>query len=121
MKRLVALLGLMALGACDSPLEHNFPPEYLSLERDGRTFDVRVQYDPVDFAYYTRVSSPNWDLSAEDRDLVIALVTTQAGPMVCEDGAPMKLEDSMLWRLHNDSPILFLPNKLEYMLVAQCT
>ena len=121
MKKLVALGLFGLLAACDPPLEHHFPAKLVALERDGRQYDVRVQFDPIDYAWHSEVATPLMDLAAEDRDAVVALVTQQVGALVCEEGQPMKLDDLWVWRLHNEDPVLYLAEAQKYRLVTRCT
>lgn len=118
MKRCIPLI-LLGLAACDAPLEEFWPRQNYTFEKDDRTYMVRVQSDPLDFTYYTRVTTPLYNLGEEDRDAVVALVENELGAKICKSGK-MYLDDFLEWRLHNDDPVLLLKTIGTYQVVSKC-
>ena len=114
---LLATLGLS--GCAGGLLDDIWAPKELTLEADDRTYLVRVQSDPVDFTYFSRVTNPTFDLAKEDREAVVKLVENQVGPVMC-DGKKMHLETFLLGRFPDRDPVRYLPSLGTYQLVTKC-
>ena len=56
-------LMLLALAACDAPLEQVYPRRTMVVEHQAVTYRLRAQYDPVQFAWFASVWSPGLDLT----------------------------------------------------------
>lgn len=84
--RQVIPLVFLALAACDAPMEELWPRQNFAFDRDERTYEVRVQYDPFELGYYARVWWPGGPLTAADGPAAIAVVEEQLGPELCNGG-----------------------------------
>jgi len=129
MRRLsvVALPVIAALSACVGPAEGLWDPETHIVEADGRTLSIRAQFDPLQFAWFTRAHEPNGYLSYGDRALVIAAVEQQVGPKLC-DGQPLTFEPGQVWNADlrlDDNNSLGLSHYMEdigeWRVVATCS
>lgn len=128
MRHLLMLsLPVMALGACVGPLEGLIDPETYEVTRDERMFAVRVHYDPLEFAYFTRVYEPDGYLSYGDRALAIDIVANSVGPQVCGEGEVLAFEPGQVWNAGarlDDNTSLGLSHYMEdigeWRIVAEC-
>ncbi|MEM9060735.1 MAG: hypothetical protein AAGD13_09775 [Pseudomonadota bacterium] len=112
-------IALLALAGCDAPLEEFWPRQNFELTQNDETYLVRVQSDPLDFTYFTRVTNATYSLTEDDRDAVLELVRTGVGGKICKTGE-MHLDDFMTWRFPNESPVRFLPALGTWQLVTKC-
>lgn len=109
----------LGLAACDAPLEEAFPPQSFSFAQDGRTMDVRAQFDPLEYGWFVRVSDRNGRLELTDRPGVLTLVTQQVGPDLCE-GAGMDLRPGNVITGFGAPRERYLPSIGEWQFVATC-
>ena len=118
MRRLIPLIAL-AFAACDAPMEELWPRQNFAFDRDGRTYDVRVQYDPIEFGYYARVSWIGGKLTFQDRAAAIAVVEEQLGPELCNGG---RLDHSAqgAFSHREGQPGQFLPDMGEWEIFTRC-
>lgn len=125
---LMLTLPAMVLGACVGPLEGLIDPETFEITRDERVFAVRAQYDPLEFAWFTRVWEPDGYLSYSDRTLAIEIVSKNVGPQVCGEGSVLTFEPGQVWNAGarlDDSTSLGLSHYMqdigEWRIVATCS
>ncbi|MEL6999396.1 MAG: hypothetical protein AAFP68_14120 [Pseudomonadota bacterium] len=118
MKRFLPLV-LLALAACDAPLEEFWPRQNFEMTQDGKAYLVRVQSDPLDFTYFTRVTNPTYSLTENDREAVLELIKTGVGGKICKTGE-MYPDDLLLGRFPNQSPVRFLPTLGTFQVVTKC-
>lgn len=125
---LLLTLPAMILGACVGPLEGLIDPETFAVTRDEREIAVRAHYDPLEFAWFTRVYEPDGYLSYEDRALAIDVVRTDVGPQICGEGEVLAFEPGQVWNAtlrFDDNTSLGLSHYMEdtgeWRIVAECT
>lgn len=119
MKHLILIAALGVSGCAGGLVDDIWAPKNLTLQADEKTYLVRVQSDPVDFTYFSRVTNPTYDLTKEDREAVVKLVQEQVGPEMCE-GKKMHLETILLSRFPDRDPVRFLESLGTYQLVTKC-
>ena len=119
MKHWIVLAAFTLSGCAGSMFDDIWAPKNLTLTEDDKTYLVRVQSDPVDFTYFSRVTNPTFDLTKDDREAVVKLVENQVGPVMC-DGKPMHLETILLGRFPDRDPVRYLPSLGTYQLVTKC-
>ncbi len=125
---LMLSLPVITLGACVGPTEGLLDPETFNVTRDEREFAVRVHYDPLEFAWFTRVYEPDGYLSYDDRALAIDIVSVDIGPNVCGDGQRLQFKPGQVWNAGarlDDNTSLGLSHYMEeigeWRIVATCT
>lgn len=118
MRRVAAVLPFL-LAACDAPMEEAFPPQSLNIARDGITFSVRTQYDPLGGGWFTRVWSFDRPLGQLDRALVTQVVTEDLGSTLC-DGGRMEVGEGDLWNPFAGERMMLFESRGEWRLVATC-
>lgn len=118
MKRFVPLI-VLALGACDAPFEEQYPRQTFTFGEGIETIDVRVQYDPLERAWFTRSSSRFGKLTDKQRFEIFDLVEQKVGPKVCE-GKPLKIEPEEIWSRYDATTIRYLPQLGVWQLVGEC-
>lgn len=121
MRCLLPLLTL-ALAGCGQLIGEAFPKERLILEAAGKRYAVSVQYDPLEFAYFTQTSAADIGpgLTEADRDAVLQLVLNQVGPTRCA-GDPMELNKIIAAHIPRKKNVLFLPDRGVYQIVTRCS
>lgn len=119
MKRAIPLM-LLALAACDAPLEQQFEPYYLSFEREeGKLWDVRLQKDPFE-GWTARISSPSGRLAEDQRDEVMAFFTDEIGPLICTDDQKIVVEDEDVWHRQTRT-VTYLKQLGQWNVIGNCT
>ena len=119
MKHWIWIAALGVSGCAGSMFDPIWERQNLTVEVDDKTYLVRVQSDPLDFTYFSRVTNPTFSLAKEDREAVIDVVKNQVGAEICDSGK-MHLEDFMLYRFPNRDPVRFLESLGTYQLVTKC-
>ena len=124
----VAAVALVVLGGCVGPLEGMIDPETYTVTRDERIITVRAQYDPMEFAWFTRVWEPDGYLTYDDRALAIEIVSQNVGPQVCGEGSALAFEPGQVWnaalRLDDNNSLglsHYMEETGEWRIVATCS
>jgi len=117
----IAALGAagLALAACSSPLEELYPVQRYVFEQDGRTYDVRAQWDPFERGWFTQTALRHGRLEPGDRTRVFALVQQTLGPQLCE-GNPLEVTPELVWTRHGQWTVRYLPEIGTWHLVGEC-
>ena len=113
-------LAVLALAACDPPLEELYPPRFYGFDRAGITYDVRAQYDPFARKWFTRVMSIERPLELDDAALASALVERDLGRELCE-GNLLDVEPGEVWNPLAGDRVEFLEDLGAWHLVGSCT
>ena len=113
-------LAVLALAACDPPLEDMFPARFYSFEREGTVYEARAQFDPFEHGWFLRITSIERPLEVGDLELALALAKNGVGPLVC-DGNALEVEPGGVWNPLAGDQIEFLDDLGTYQLVGRCT
>ena len=112
-------LGVLVLAACDPPLDELYPARFYAFETDGITYQVRAQYDPFERGWFTRVTSIERPLHADDLAFATGLVENDLGPLVC-DGNVLDVEPGDIWNPLAGDQIEFIEGPGSFQLVGRC-
>lgn len=96
MRAVLPLCLLVALAACDPPLEQVFPTHVEQVERAGTTYQTRAKFDPFAARWTVRVSSAEAPLEAGDLDRAEGVAENAVGPLIC-DGSALAAEPGGAW------------------------
>ncbi len=118
MRRLMPL-ALVALAACDPPMTEITPPRFYSFESGGIDYDVRAQFDPLEWGWFVRVWSLEVPLDFRDEARAIQVVEQDLGPRLC-GGEPMLVEPGEVWNPLAGDQVEFLPDFAGWQFVARC-
>ena len=113
-------LAVLALAACEPPLEELFPPRFYTFEHEGIAYGVRAQYDPFERGWFTRVTSIELPLDADDLEFAVAMVENQVGPLVC-GGMRLDVEPGDIWNDWAGNQVEFLEDVGAWQLVGRCS
>lgn len=113
-------LAVLAMAACDPPLEELYPPRFYAFDRDGITYDVRAQYDPFARKWFTRVMSIERPLDADDGAFATALVEQDLGPQLC-GGDYLAVQPGEVWNPLAGDRVEFLEDLGAWHLVGACS
>jgi hypothetical protein len=113
-------LAVLALAACDPPLEEVFPARFYSFEQDGIVYEARAQFDPFEHGWFLRVTSIEVPMEADDLDLAVSLAENAVGPLVC-DGDALDVEPGGVWNPLAGGQVEFLEYLDTFQLVGRCT
>ncbi len=118
--RVLLPLAVLALAACDPPMGELFPPRFYTFDRDGIAYDVRAQYDPFAMSWFTRVTSIERPLEADDEGLATALVEQDLGREVC-GGNMLAVRPGEVWNPMAGDRVAFLEDLGSFQLVGRCS
>lgn len=113
-------LAVLALAACDPPLEELHSPRYYTLERGGVPYEARAQFDPFERGWFIRVTSLVSPLEIENQAVVFAAVQEGLAPQLCESGA-LAIKQGDVWNPLAVKEVLFLPDLGAFQLVGRCS
>ena len=119
MKHWILIAALGVSGCAGSIFDPIWERQNLTLQSDDKTYLVRVQSDPIDFTYFSRVTNPTFSLAKEDRAAAIKVVEELVGAEICDSGR-MELETLLLSRFPNEDPVRFLESLGTYQIVTKC-
>lgn len=121
MHRLLPVLMIVALAGCDRLLESSFPKEQRVFEADGQAYAVATQYDPLEFAFFNQISTPNGGplLTGTEGETVKAVLQDQLGPELCE-GRKMALAEFNRDNLPGGGNMFFMPGRGMFQVVTRC-
>ena len=119
MRALVPLL-LIAVAGC-SVVEDHFGREKHVFAVEGKSVEIATQYDPIEFAWFSRATSAEvaFGLSPEDRDMVVGLVEKEIGEIYC-DNDRMELAEFYEENLPGGANVVYLPSLGAYQIVSRC-
>jgi hypothetical protein len=118
MRRLMPL-AVVALAACDPPMEEITPARYYSFEREGINYDLRAQFDPLEWGWFVRVWSLEVVLDGRDLARATQIVEQDLGPRLC-GGEQMLVEPGEVWNDLAGDEIEQLPAFGGWQFVARC-
>ena len=112
-------LCLLALAGCADFREKAFARKVLTFEQDEVTYKVQGRYDPIAYAWFTQVWSPQRMLTADDKDLVMDLVSRRAGEQLCK-GATLQAGEGRVFNPLAGDKVMFMESIGEWRVVARC-
>lgn len=118
MRRLLPL-AVIALAACDPPMSEITPPRFYSFEREGISYDLRAQFDPLVWGWFVRVWSIEVPVDARDEARAIQIVEQDLGPRLC-GGEQMLIKPGRVWNGLAGDHIDYLQDFAGYQFVARC-
>lgn len=113
-------LAVLVLAGCEPPLQELFPPRFYSFEEDGITYNLRAQYDPFVRGWFTRVTSVERPLNADDLVFALGMVENRLGPLVCEQ-MRLDVDQGDIWNDWAGNRIEFLEDLGTYQMVGRCS
>ena len=118
MRRLMPI-ALLALAACDPPMTEITPPRFYSFESEGVDYDLRAQFDPLEWGWFVRVWSLELPLDLRDQARAMQVVEQELGPRLC-GGEQMVIDPGDVWNPLAGDEIEFLPAYGGWQFVARC-
>ncbi len=118
MKRLAVLI-VLALGACDGPFETPWPPQYLTTTYRDQVLDVRLQKDVLE-GWTAFLRGRDAKISKDAREDMIGIVANELGPKVCTDQRPLVVKpDGKIWHGYHET-VMYLPDLGAWKITGVC-
>ncbi|MEO1602571.1 MAG: hypothetical protein AAFU49_19325 [Pseudomonadota bacterium] len=115
----IAVIALLGLGACSTPLTETSYPVQAVLDVDGRDVFVRSRFDPFQRSWYTEVLPRLGTDQAIGREDAVRVVEEVWGPELCE-GLPLRVETRFYSIWADPEAVVEYPTRGGWQVVADC-
>lgn len=113
-------LAVLALAACDPPLEELYPPRFYTLSHATVPYEVRAQYDPFERGWFIRVTSLMYPLEFHTAPFVLSVLQEGLAPEICGEQA-LAIKQGDVWNPFAVKEALFLPDLGAFQFVGRCS
>lgn len=113
-------LAVLALAACDPPMQELYPPRYYTLSHATVPYEVRAQWDPFERGWFIRATSLRGPLDFASAPYVLSVIQRDLAPAICEEQA-LAIRHGEVWNPFNVKEALFLPSLGAFQFVGRCS
>ena len=118
--RVLLPLAVMALAACDPPLEELYPSRFYTFSHATVPYEMRAQWDPFERGWFIRVTSLTYPLTLQTEPAVLSAIQQGLAPELCE-GRALAIKQGDVWNPFAVKEVLLLPNLGAFQFVGRCS